>query len=406
MASFPAALYAPTNPTATDVLNSATVPHATQHAAANNEIVAIETALGTNLSAVAALGVANTFTVGGQIIAAGSDTVVPLVLKRNSLSSSADIQQLQQNSGAVLGGKNAAGQIYSGATTINSAIGGATVSATGTGTVATITLTTAHGLAVGQLVTVAGVTPLAFNGVYQVTVVGTTTAFSYASTATGPQTVAGTVTTPAQMSAIANGPSAKGMVIRAAASQVANIQEWQNSAGVLLARIQTNGGFSTPNINAQSGVVSIGLGAGATFSSDAANVPIIAKGVSAQTADLQQWQASNATVLANVTAGGIISSAGMDTSSGTGVTAPSVSSGVAFTPSTTKNAQVTFQLAGITGSYTVTYGPSAGTENTLASAVPTLSNVGDVVSFMVPKAWKMVITLTTVTLAATLVTTF
>jgi hypothetical protein len=83
-----------------------------------------------------------------------------------------------------------------------------------------------------------------------------------------------------------------------------------------------------------------------------------------------------------------------------------VSSGVAFTPSTTKNAQVTFQFAAATGSYTLTYGPSTGAENTLASGAATLINEASVLSFMVPKGWKVVITLTTVTLTATSVTTF
>lgn len=102
----------------------------------------------------------------------------------------------------------------------------------------------------------------------------------------------------------------------------------------------------------------------------------------------------------------VISSLGNDTSAGATVSAPTVSSGVAFTPSTTKNAQVTFQFAAATGSYTLTYGPSTGAENTLGSAVATLINESALVSFMVPKGWKVVLTLTTVTLAATLVTTF
>jgi len=103
---------------------------------------------------------------------------------------------------------------------------------------------------------------------------------------------------------------------------------------------------------------------------------------------------------------GIITSDGTDTSSGAAVTSPAVTSGVAFTPSATRNAQVIFQIAGITGSFSITYGPSTGAENALATAVPTLLGVGDVVDFMVPKGWKVVITLTTVTLSGTKVTTF
>lgn len=46
--SYPSSLDSFTNPSASDALNSATVPHATQHANVNNAIVAIETTLGTN----------------------------------------------------------------------------------------------------------------------------------------------------------------------------------------------------------------------------------------------------------------------------------------------------------------------------------------------------------------------
>ena len=46
--SYPNALDNFTNPTSTDTLNSATVPHADQHANANDAIEAIEGELGTN----------------------------------------------------------------------------------------------------------------------------------------------------------------------------------------------------------------------------------------------------------------------------------------------------------------------------------------------------------------------
>ena len=46
--AYPGAIDDFTNPTASDTLNSVTVPHATQHANANDAIEAIETVLGTN----------------------------------------------------------------------------------------------------------------------------------------------------------------------------------------------------------------------------------------------------------------------------------------------------------------------------------------------------------------------
>jgi N4-gp56 family major capsid protein len=62
-----------------------------------------------------------------------------------------------------------------------------------TSNVATLTTAVAHGLGVGQVVTVSGVDST-FNGTYTITVVGSTTTFSYAKTATNVTSVAATGT--------------------------------------------------------------------------------------------------------------------------------------------------------------------------------------------------------------------
>jgi hypothetical protein len=46
--SYPGGIDSFINPTSTDTLSSSTVPHASEHANANDAIVAIETELGTN----------------------------------------------------------------------------------------------------------------------------------------------------------------------------------------------------------------------------------------------------------------------------------------------------------------------------------------------------------------------
>ena len=71
----------------------------------------------------------------------------------------------------------------------------ATTATSGTGSVATITTSSAHGLIVGTPVTVTGVTPVGYRGTYIVTAVPSTTQFSFASSTTGSQTVAGKVWT-------------------------------------------------------------------------------------------------------------------------------------------------------------------------------------------------------------------
>ena len=50
--NFPASLDTLTNPTSTDAMNSATVPHATQHANLNDAVEALEAKVGVNSSAV------------------------------------------------------------------------------------------------------------------------------------------------------------------------------------------------------------------------------------------------------------------------------------------------------------------------------------------------------------------
>jgi hypothetical protein len=70
-----------------------------------------------------------------------------------------------------------------------------TLTASGTGTIATLTFSERPlpPFQVGESITVAGVTPTGYNGTYTVTAC-TTTSVSYADNATGSQTVAGTVT--------------------------------------------------------------------------------------------------------------------------------------------------------------------------------------------------------------------
>jgi N4-gp56 family major capsid protein len=84
----------------------------------------------------------------------------------------------------VLNGLNLAAGIGTSVSVTNKAL---------TSNVATLTTAVAHGLGVGQVVTVSGVDST-FNGTYTITVVGTTTTFSYAKTATDVVSIAATGT--------------------------------------------------------------------------------------------------------------------------------------------------------------------------------------------------------------------
>jgi len=88
------------------------------------------------------------------------------------------------------------------------------------------------------------------------------------------------------------------------------------------------------------------------------------------------------------------------------VTNPAVTSGTAFTPSTASPTNVTFQInAASAGSYTLTMGSSTGTEITLGSAVAVAAGNDVLVTISVPRSYRVVLTLTTVTLASTTVLT-
>jgi hypothetical protein len=111
----------------------------------------------------------------------------------------------------------------------------------------------------------------------------------------------------------------KGLIVKATASQSANLQEWQNSSGGLLLSVDSTGNVVAPSASGTAARFRYfdGTGAVGTYI-DTANVSgalsmvarsttvvtVIVKGVASQTGDLQQWQNSAGTVLASITSAG------------------------------------------------------------------------------------------------------
>ena len=92
-----------------------------------------------------------------------------------------------------------------------------------------------------------------------------------------------------------------GLIIKSVASQTADLQQWQNNAGTVNARIDAYGTF-------QNGTAS-GYGAWINVQPAlASDKGIIIRGAASQTADLQQWQNSSGTILASVSSIGTIRS--------------------------------------------------------------------------------------------------
>lgn len=92
-----------------------------------------------------------------------------------------------------------------------------------------------------------------------------------------------------------------GLVVRGAASQTANLAEFHNSAGTVLANIDNGGGIQQPGeVRNAFGGASIGDTTTAIYATVPATRPLIVKGAASQTAHLTEWQNSAATVLAGV----------------------------------------------------------------------------------------------------------
>jgi hypothetical protein len=90
-----------------------------------------------------------------------------------------------------------------------------------------------------------------------------------------------------------------GLIVQGATSQTANLFEAQNNSGTVVMRVTSSGGILNGGL---SGVTTM-IG---TTANAATTVGIMVRGAVSQTANLQEWQNSAGTVLASVLAGGNI----------------------------------------------------------------------------------------------------
>lgn len=135
---------------------------------------------------------------------------------------------------------------------------------------------------------------------------------------------AGALRTAAQLGAVS--PNATGvlvqntapadvpLVLKGAASQSTNMQEWRSSADSLLAAVHQNGEFKVPfvmDVNANGPYVQMNSGNVSVINrTTVSNIALIVKGMASQTGNLQEWQSDSATVLARVSPNGTISASG------------------------------------------------------------------------------------------------
>ena len=188
---------------------------------------------------------------GSLGVGTGNSTTSGVVVKGVS-SQTADLLQTQNSAGTVLGGRNAVGQIYTGSTPATGQTVNLTSAAYVSATSATFTYAaTTQNATIGQTVVIAGVTGGTYTGIWQIASVATVSAgvtYSFTVTGTGFTNVAGTGGT-FKLSASGAFTALSGttvpLVARATTSQTANLQEWQDSSGSIVANIQTGGGVRT-----------------------------------------------------------------------------------------------------------------------------------------------------------------
>lgn len=279
------------------------------------DLLSVRQTAGTALTGINSAGQVYIRTIGSNYgsslnVATNNPVTIGTVI-RGTTSQSADLLQLQDTAGTVLGGLNSNAQIFSGSTTpLSVAVGGATTATSGDGTTATITTTSTHGLAVGDMVVVAGITPTGYNGTFRVTAVPTTSSLSYANTTTGAQTVAGTVSAAAQTSITMRSAATAGLIIRIAGAAGSGLNPFviQNSSGTSLAYFDNFGGLYAGGLGPVSqsgGFITTSSGATVLVRTNVTTVvPLTARGAASQTANLQEWQASDGTVLVGVNAAG------------------------------------------------------------------------------------------------------
>lgn len=183
------------------------------------------------------------------------------VIVRGAVRQTADFLQLQNSAGTVAGGYNANAQVFTGTTVPIFTVVGGTIQSIATGANPLVTMASAHGLAVGDLVQILGTTGSLYNGtnVYVSTVPTSTTFTIINGLTTGQATPAGTVGIPAQMSITTRSAATEGLNIRGASGQTANLTEWQGAGGGILSSVNSAGQFSVVSLSSN-GTIPIGAG--------------------------------------------------------------------------------------------------------------------------------------------------
>lgn len=127
------------------------------------------------------------------------------------------------------------------------------------------------------------------------------------------------------LSTYATYASQKGIVVKGAASQTANLQEWQESNAGVPSAVNATGQLRVRTFGGSMGFTALGVAAATTT-----EIGAVIRGAASQTANLTEWQDSAATVLAKVESNGWIHVPALRVKNGLG--APTVSAQAYFEP--------------------------------------------------------------------------
>ena len=103
---------------------------------------------------------------------------------------------------------------------------------------------------------------------------------------------------------IANSATAQGLIVKAFAAQSASLQEWQDTSGNVLAKINSTGAFSTAQTAVFGGAASTSLAMITNYITAAGTKGTVTRAASSQTANMEEWQNNAGTALAYMTAAG------------------------------------------------------------------------------------------------------
>lgn len=243
-----------------------------------------------------------------SMTSSAQDVSVNAMRTRTSLASGyrANLQTWESSS-TVLAGMTSAGKFFTGSTTgINTAVGG-TIQSIATGANPLVTMASAHGLAIGDVVVLAGTTGGTYNGTFYVATVPLSTTFTITSALTTGQAAAGgTVSVGAQVAITARSSSVIGQVIRGAASQSADLLQIQDSAGNNNLSVSATYGLVGRNAGTLSFALSSANGLGAFYLQSPSQIGMIVRGAASQSASLQEWQNSAGTRLSSIASNGLL----------------------------------------------------------------------------------------------------